>query len=113
MSDKVERPFTLKFSEHDLRHIRETLRRVAIQSDNWGRVRCAVGIYDRINEQLSEKEKNMLAGPPEPQRKRCTAEHRYRKSDLVGWFCRCSCGKDFELKKDWMEHRSKEGKQND
>lgn len=64
----VERPFTLVFSEHDLRHLRRIIQKHAIEKTDWATVRCAVGIYERINEQLSEETKNLLAGPPKPQR---------------------------------------------
>lgn len=67
---KVDQPFTLRFSEHDLRHVRVILKRWAIEQKDWAQVRCAVGIYERINEQLDENEKDLLAGPPAPARER-------------------------------------------
>ena len=66
----VERPFTVSLSEHDLRHVRIILKRWAIEQKDWAQVRCAVGIYERINEQLTEEAKGLLSGPPKPERDR-------------------------------------------
>lgn len=70
----VERPFMLSFSEHDLRHVRLILKRWAIEQRDWSQMRCAVGIYERINEQLSEETKTILSGPPKPERDRRAAK---------------------------------------
>lgn len=67
---EVERPFTLQFSEHDLRHLRIIVRDRAIESTDWGQVRCAVGVYERINDQLTEAQKNLLQGVPAPRREK-------------------------------------------
>jgi hypothetical protein len=66
----IEKPFTVALSEHDLRHVRVILKRWAIEQSDWSQVRCAVGIYERINEQLSDETKALLAGPPKPERDR-------------------------------------------
>jgi len=66
----VERPFVLHLSEHDLRHMRIILKRWAIEQTDWAQVRCAVGIYERVNEQLDDETKELLSGPPKPERDR-------------------------------------------
>lgn len=66
----VDQPFVVTFSEHDLRHVRVILKRWAIEQKDWAQVRCAVGIYERINEQLNEEVKAILSGPPKPERDR-------------------------------------------
>ena len=68
------KPFGVLFSEHDLRHVRVILKRWAIEQKDWSQVRCAVGIYERINEQLSEEVKAILSGPPKPERDRRAAQ---------------------------------------
>lgn len=77
----VGRPFMLYFSEHDLRHLRSILKHRAIESTDWATVRCAVGIYERINEQLTEGQKNLLSGLPGPARER--KEKRREESGRV------------------------------
>jgi hypothetical protein len=76
----VERPYTIALSEHDLRHIRVILKRWAIEQKDWAQVRCAVGIYERINEQLSDETKDILAGPPKPARDRNKERHEHTKA---------------------------------
>lgn len=78
----VERPFVLSLSEHDLRHVRVILKRWAIEQKDWAQVRCAVGIYERINEQLSEETKMLLSGPPKPERDRQAAAYQERLTYL-------------------------------